>query len=150
MLMSRDWDSHTSSLSWNSCTKWRENKDPFLYMNGGGSNMKVQCYMLCWLLQSKHKNHNHTLNTMLKHNKLYENEQTQIVYNISRIKESPEGLPKPLFSCGLTEEGHGKGSCPAPFSCSDGDMLSLPTLDQSLVVLGYAQVLQPERKLVLC
>ena len=31
------------------------------------------------------------------------------------------------------------GPCPAPFSCSDGDMISLPPVDQSLVVLGCAQ-----------
>ena len=61
-----------------------------------------------------------------------------------------ERLPKLLFPCGLAVRGRPCwGSCPAPFSCSDGDMHSFPPVDQSLVVLGYAQVLRPEGKLVL-
>ena len=84
----------------------------------------------------------------------YENEPTPPNATLYIQKQgktrATERLPKPLFPCGLAVRGRPCwGSCPALFSCSNGDMLPLPPVDLSLVVLGYAQVLRPEGKLVL-
>lgn len=88
---------------------------------------------------------------MLNHNKLYENEQIPfgyIIYLETRKDYIYWEAAKVIVSMWAVRGRPCRGSCPAPFSCSDGDMLSLPPVDQSLVVLGNARVSRPEGKLV--
>lgn len=148
-----------SSLSLSSCTEWRY-KDGWRHIFPSCAWTEVDRIWNCDVIRFPDLFHFYKANIksqshpepMLNHNKLHENEQTPlgyIIYLETRKDHIYWKAAKVIVSMWAVRGRSRRGSCPAPFSCSDGDMLSLPPVDQSLVVLGYARVSRPEGKLVL-